>query len=202
MRRVTRAAARYRSAQDGIESWHCFSAGAHYDPLNVSFGPIIGVDEHVLEPGAGFDWHGHRGVQIVSVVLDGTLRHEDSNGEVRFVEPGALLVQSTGAGVRHLEANASDSAPLRFIQTTILAAGAPALSLARPPQPVAGVTVDVRRGPVQVGGCDNAYVLVLAGDYYADGDPIEVGAAVRVDGGDIESIEGAGELLVAIVTRR
>ena len=123
MIRVVRAADRYRSDQPGITSWHCFSAGAHYDPDNVAFGPIIGVDEHLVAPGAGFGWHAHSGVEIVSWVLAGVLRHEDSNGDVRLVAAGERLVQSAGSGIRHTETNASDTEPLRFVQTTLVDPG-------------------------------------------------------------------------------
>jgi hypothetical protein len=111
---------RLRSDQPGITSWHCFSAGAYYDPENLSFGPLVGVDEHLVAPGAGFDWHAHSGIDIVSWVLEGTLRHEDSAGQVRLVRPAEWLVQSTGTGLRHSETNASDTEPLRFVQSTLL----------------------------------------------------------------------------------
>ncbi len=117
------SAERFRTDQRGITSWHSFSAGAHYDPSNVAFGPVIGVDEHLVAPGAGFDWHGHRGVVIVSRVLAGRLRHEDADGRVLTVGPGELLVQTTGDGVRHTETNASSSEPLRFLQLTLLGGG-------------------------------------------------------------------------------
>jgi mannose-6-phosphate isomerase-like protein (cupin superfamily) len=116
---ILRAGERFRSAQDGIESWHCFSAGAHYDPDNVAFGALIGADEHLLAPGAGFDWHPHRGVVIVSWVVSGTLRHEDDGGEVLQVQPGDVLVQHAGSGIRHRESNGSDERPLRLVQMTL-----------------------------------------------------------------------------------
>jgi len=115
-----RAADRGVSEEPGIQSLHSFSAGAHYDPENVAFGALIGVDEHRLDPGAGFDRHPHRGVAIVTWVLDGALRHEDSTGAVQVVEPGVAAVQITGRGVHHVEANASATAPVHFVQTTLL----------------------------------------------------------------------------------
>jgi hypothetical protein len=202
MRQHVAAAARYRSEQDGIMSWHCFSAGAHYDPGNMSFGPIVGVDEHLVAPQAGFDWHAHRGVHIVSWVLEGTLRHEDSTGEVRFVGPGALLVQATGTGIRHAETNASDNAPLRFIQTTIVGTGESSVSLARPPVRVAGVTINVERGPVILGGGHDTHVLVMAPGRSVAGHPLDAGDSLRVDDEDSYVIDGVGELLVATVEQR
>jgi len=94
---------RGRSSQPGIESWHSFSSGPYYDPDRMSLGPIVGVDEHLVAPGAGFDWHAHRGVHIASWVMAGTLWHEDDTGAAQLVNPGELFVQSTGDGLRHRE---------------------------------------------------------------------------------------------------
>jgi redox-sensitive bicupin YhaK (pirin superfamily) len=128
----------FRTDQPGIVSHHVFSAGPHYDPDNLSFGPVIACDLHEVDPGAGFDWHAHRGVVIVSWVLSGTLRHEDSSGDIRLVQPGRVLVQSTGDGVRHTETNASSTDPLRFVQTTLLADSEASVGLVEPPVTLPG----------------------------------------------------------------
>ncbi|MCW2495736.1 pirin family protein [Jatrophihabitans sp.] len=117
--RLLRAADRYVVDQPGIRSWHCFSAGAHYDPANLSFGPLLGVDEHLVDPGAGFEDHAHRGVDIVSVVLAGALSHRSGSVE-RVVRAGETLLQRTGDGIRHTERNASATEPLRLLQLTSL----------------------------------------------------------------------------------
>jgi len=133
---------RGRSSQPGIESWHCFSSGPYYDPARIAWGPVIGLDEHLVAPGAGFDWHAHRGVYIASWVLNGALWHEDSGGGSSLVTPGELFVQSTGSGIRHREWNASDE-PLRFVQITIMAEAEPDTWSTSLPTEIAGVTVDV-----------------------------------------------------------
>lgn len=117
---VCRGADRYRVVQPGIETWHSFSAGAHYDPANVAFGPLIAFDEHLLAPGAAFDRHPHRGVEIVSYVVEGVLRHEDDSG-LHDVPAGRLQHQSTGTGIHHVERNASEWEPVRFLQMWLLA---------------------------------------------------------------------------------
>ena len=119
MTSILRAADRFETTQPGSSTWHAVSAGSHYEPGNVSHGPVIGCDEHLVDPDAGFDWHAHRGVVIISWVLGGTLRHEDDGGGLLLVGPGESLVQSTGDGIRHRETNAS-AMPLRFVQTTLL----------------------------------------------------------------------------------
>jgi mannose-6-phosphate isomerase-like protein (cupin superfamily) len=177
--RIVRAADRYRSEQPGIVSWYCFSAGVHYDPDNVAFGPIIGVDEHLVAPGAGFDWHAHSGVDIVSWVLAGVLRHEDSTGNVRLVAPGDRLVQSTGSGVRHTETNASVGEPLRFIQTTLLDPGR------------AHFAVWTVSGRVDAG---RSHLFVASGAWQLEGQSLQPGDSVRSD--EPLAVAGNGELLV------
>src|SRR5437773_6415182 len=130
---LRRAAQRFRTRQPGIESWHSLSAGAHYDPANVSFGALVGVDEHLVDPGAGFDWHMHNGVRIVSYVLAGTLRHEDMAG-VTEVGTGEVLPQEATSATRHAERNASRTEPLRIVQMTVLAGRAATFELMTAPR--------------------------------------------------------------------
>ena len=161
---IVRPDERGTSTQPGIVSRHCFSSGPYYDPSRMSWGPVVGVDDHVVSPGCGFDWHAHRGVHIASWVLSGALRHEDSNGSVRVVTPGALLVQSTGDGIRHTETNASDDHPLRFLQITVLGDGPPQVLSEHLPARVAGVRIDVRAAPADGSfslALDDGYTLVL-----------------------------------------
>jgi quercetin 2,3-dioxygenase len=164
---IVRAEQRYRSAQDGIESWHCFSAGAYYDPANVSYGAVVGCDEHVVSPGSGFEWHGHRGVDIVSWVLAGALRHESGEQDL-LVPADEVLRQSAAQGVRHRETNGSDL-PLHFVQMTVLAGR--------------GASFEVRRSDV-VDQSAWWHVFVAAGSWQFAGE--------RLDAGD--SARGAGEL--------
>lgn len=152
--------------QPGIVTRHVFSAGSHYDPENLSAGPVIGCDEHVVAPGAGFDWHAHRGVVIVSWVLAGELRHEDADGRVLVVEPGTVLVQATGSGVRHRETNASER-ELHFVQTTVLFDADPA--------------VFTSESPVDLGG-GISFAVTSSVPSSAEGLAVEVGATVLVVG--------------------
>lgn len=189
-------AERGRSSQPGIESWHCLSSGPFYDPELVSFGPVIGLDEHRVAPGAGFDWHAHRGVHILSWVLEGALRHEDSSGELRFVSPGSLLVQSSGERIQHSETNASDSEALRFLQVTVLADAAPLVRTERIPSVVAGVQVSMSE---TFSGHGPSMVLIVDGEFAHDGvDPLPCGSWLMVEE-DLAIVEGEGRLFVVTV---
>ena len=97
-------------------SRHSFSFGHHYDPSNVSFGPVVAVNDEVLEPGAGFDEHPHAGLVIVTYVVSGSLAHQGISSAV--VGPGQVAVLRTGGGVVHAERNPGAD-ELRFVQTWI-----------------------------------------------------------------------------------
>jgi quercetin dioxygenase-like cupin family protein len=193
---VRRAADRYETSQPGIRSWHCFAAGGHYDEANISFGPLIGVDEHRVQPGAGFPAHRHRGVVIVSWVLAGVLRHEDETGAVTLVEPGTVFCQVTGAGVRHAESNASDVEPLRFLQLTLLDdAGRPAeVTLGSPPAHARLALLSVHTDGVLLTE-GRTHLFVTGGRYQVDPRASLVeGDSLRTD--RPLTIHGSGELLV------
>jgi hypothetical protein len=191
--RIMRSGERTRTGQPGISSWHCFSAGPHYDPDNLAFGPIVGVDEHLVAGGAGFDWHGHRGVQLASWVLAGALRHEDSGGDARTVRSGVLLHQSTGDGIRHREGNASGTEPLRFLQVTVLGSAPAAVGCPELPARVGDVEVDRATGWTSSGP---AFVFVLDGEFALEGVDLRSGDSVRWPGERGPAASGSGELLV------
>ena len=51
----------------------------------------------------GFDWHPHRGIETVTVVLDGALEHGDNHGHAGVLEPGAVQWMTAGEGIVHRE---------------------------------------------------------------------------------------------------
>lgn len=122
---VRRAADRFVTRTPGVQSWHGFSFGPHYDPEHVAHGRLVVHDEHLLEPGAGFDPHPHRHLEIVSWVLEGELVHEDGT-RTAAVPPGTVQRMRTGSGVVHAER--AGAVATRFLQLwlTASAGGGPA----------------------------------------------------------------------------
>lgn len=108
---------RFRSVLPGGTTWHSFSFGPHYDPTNTSYGPLLLHDEHVLDPGAGFDEHLHRDLEVVSWVLDGVLVHEGPGGR-RELGPGCAQRLRAGSGALHAER--AGAVPTRFVQAWLL----------------------------------------------------------------------------------
>jgi redox-sensitive bicupin YhaK (pirin superfamily) len=191
---IRRADDRFFSTHDGVETWHSFSSGAHYDPDNIAHGMLVGVDEHVVAPGAGFDWHGHRGVAIVSWVVSGRLRHEDDAGRVRRVGPGEVLIQRTGSGIRHCEVNASAREPLRVVQMTLVdATTQPSVTTESAPFDLDAARFDVWRSGVTLDAI-RWHAHVTDGEWRLGPEQVRPGDSVR--GAGRLDMTGTGELLV------
>lgn len=194
---MRRGADRFETVQPGITSWHCFSSGTHYDPANTGFGSVIALDEHAVAAGAGFGWHAHRGVEILSWVLAGTLSHEGSAGGVELVEPGAVLYQSAGSGIEHTEANASGTEPLRFVQLVLLGrVAAPQHRLGEAPVEVGDGEFDVLAPtrPVEVAAAAHTLVFVARGSVVLNGQRLSAGDSARVRDTALR-MRGDGEVL-------
>jgi redox-sensitive bicupin YhaK (pirin superfamily) len=117
---VRRADERFTTQVPGRTTRHLFSFGGHYDPANVGFGALVCLNDDLVASGHGYAEHPHRDLEIVTWVLDGALRHEDTSGTSGEVRPGQVQRLSAGSGVRHSEWNADPARPVRFLQMWVV----------------------------------------------------------------------------------
>jgi quercetin 2,3-dioxygenase len=103
-----------------LESWHSFSFADYHDPAHVHFGPLRVINEDIVQPGTGFGTHGHRDMEILTYVLNGTLRHRDSTGSSGDIRYGEVQVMSAGTGVQHSEVNPSPGEAVHLLQIWIM----------------------------------------------------------------------------------
>jgi len=87
-------------------------------PDDGSLGPLLRLAEDRLDPRAGYGRHAHRAVDVVAVVLAGTLRHEWTDGAELVA--GDVAVLRAGTGLDHDEVAGDDGA--RVLQCYLRAA--------------------------------------------------------------------------------
>lgn len=124
---IRRAGERDRTQISWLDSKHSFSFGEHYDPRNTHHGLLLVNNDDIVLPGAGFETHPHRDMEIVTWVLQGSLVHQDSQGNSGVIYPGLAQRMSAGSGILHSEKNDSwrltgepHTDPVRFIQMWVL----------------------------------------------------------------------------------
>ncbi|WLD91688.1 pirin family protein [Alkalihalobacillus sp. AL-G] len=66
------------------------------------FDPFLMMAEDWFQQGT-FPFHPHRGIETVTFVIDGKLKHEDNHGGVGVLEPGDVQWMTAGKGIIHSE---------------------------------------------------------------------------------------------------
>lgn len=103
-----------------LKAHHSFSFANYQDPKHVHFGPLLVINEDHFAPTRGFGMHPHEDMEIVTYVVAGGLKHEDSTGGGGTLYPGDVQRMSAGTGVNHSEFNGSDSQWLHLLQLWII----------------------------------------------------------------------------------
>lgn len=103
--KIIRAGKRHFVDLGWLKARWLFSFDSYYDPDNLQLGSLRVFNDDIVEAGEGFDMHGHREMEIVTIILSGEITHQDSMGNKTALKAGDIQRMSAGTGVRHSEHN-------------------------------------------------------------------------------------------------
>lgn len=103
-----------------LQSKHSFSFANYYNPERMNFGVLRVLNDDTVAAGMGFGTHPHSDMEIISIPLEGDLKHVDSTGRSEIIKQGDVQVMSAGSGIHHSEMNANRDKEVKFLQIWIM----------------------------------------------------------------------------------
>lgn len=102
-----------------LNARHSFSFASWYDPTRIHFGALRVLNDDIVAPGAGFGTHPHDNMEIITIPLSGSIKHQDSMGNSSVITTGEIQVMSAGTGIQHSEFNPDHQKELNLFQIWI-----------------------------------------------------------------------------------
>ncbi|WP_277962690.1 pirin family protein [Pseudomonas sp. RIT-To-2] len=217
MLEIRKAGERGSTRLPWLKSRHTFSFGTYKDPQEMGFSDLRVINDDWVVSGKGFGQHGHRDVEILTYVLQGTLAHRDTLNNSAKMKAGDFQLISAGSGIEHSEFNGSTTQPVHFLQIWLT----PHSSRTKPTYQQKHFPIVQRRGKLQlvasksgqdgslkilqdakiyagdfgpadsfsfpVTGRRHVYVHVVAGKLKVNGENVAEGDGVRLS--DVQAVE-------------
>lgn len=117
---IDRASSRGYANHGWLETYHTFSFAEYYNPKRMHFGALRVLNDDVVAPGRGFDTHPHKNMEVITIPLQGFLRHGDSLKSSEVITRGQIQLMSTGSGIYHSEYNDSHTDHVEFLQIWVI----------------------------------------------------------------------------------
>ncbi|QHL88266.1 pirin family protein [Nibribacter ruber] len=101
-----------------LKSNFVFSFSGYQNPVRSGFGLLRAFNDDFVQPENGFGLHPHANMEIISVMLAGSMSHIDSLGYKETVHKDWVQIMSAGSGLRHEEHNVGQD-EVNFLQIWI-----------------------------------------------------------------------------------
>lgn len=122
MKKVIQRANERGTANHGwLKANFSFSFANYYNPEKVNFGALRVLNDDIIKAEMGFGKHPHENMEIITIPLEGALKHRDSMSDKWItLETGEVQIMSAGSGLMHSEMNNSTTEHLNLFQIWIL----------------------------------------------------------------------------------
>jgi len=148
---IRRARERLWTRLGWLDSRHTFTFEEHIDPRHMGYRALRALNEDHVAPGRGYGSHPRRDLELLTYVVSGTLRHEDSLGNDAWLTAGGIQRITAGTGILHSESNASPADPLHVLHIWI----APSRMRLRPGYEQRQYQLATRRAPLTLLASDD-----------------------------------------------
>jgi redox-sensitive bicupin YhaK (pirin superfamily) len=116
---IYKSESRGKASYGWLNTRYSFSFANYYDPARIHFGALRVLNDDEIAGGTGFDLHPHDNMEIVTLVLEGELRHTDSMKNIEIIRANEVQVMSAGTGIFHSEHNNLPDKDLKLFQVWV-----------------------------------------------------------------------------------
>src|SRR5690606_3854010 len=99
-----------------LHSKHTFSFANYHNPERMNFGVLRVLNDDKVSESMGFGTHPHKDMEIISIPLEGDLKHKDNMGNETVIKAGDIQILSAGTGIMHSEYNNNPDQEVKFLQ--------------------------------------------------------------------------------------
>jgi len=157
-----------------LNAKHSFSFASWYNQDRINFGTLRVLNDDIVAAKMGFGTHPHNNMEIITIPLEGSLKHKDSMGNSSEIMAGEVQVMSAGTGVEHSEFNPSPTKELNLFQIWIF-----------PNKQRVEPRYDQIRYDLM--GVENSFLQVVSPDPTADGTWIHQDAWIHMAASSVEN---------------
>jgi quercetin 2,3-dioxygenase len=101
-----------------LTSYHSFSFADYFSKEWHHFSHLRVINQDIVAPHQGFGMHSHANMEILTIMLKGTLTHRDSLGHEQRLPAGEIQLMRAGTGIMHSEMN-NENIPAELLQIWI-----------------------------------------------------------------------------------
>ncbi len=104
-----------------LQANYSFSFANYQNRDRQNFGALRVLNDDRIQGNTGFAEHPHHNMEIVTIPLEGTLKHKDSMSNKWIpLETGEVQVMSAGTGILHSERNNSATEEINLFQIWVI----------------------------------------------------------------------------------